>query len=534
MRLRDALAFESLADAEVVAGHDGLDRELQWIHCVDLPDPRPWVSSGQLLLTTAAAWPKAERAERQLIADLHARGLVAIGIPAGHYLDHFSPACREVADALGFPLLEIANETPWADITREVHQALLEQDNDIAEAAQLFAQLTHAASESSGLQYLADVLGGILARHVVVTSIHGHVLAACDVEGEPPILAGLSEAGVLPPALLAALRATEQYANLQAGTGPSRLPGIRELGMQPVTALPLALRGRSVAVLWISESRGRLSPKETMLCEHAASVAAIQLAHQNRVAAVAAKLGGDLMETLLRTGRLDGPEETARAQLLGLNVNAIYRVGIVRLPGPGRDQPEAVPPMKQARAALARRLGQVGAPTAIAVGDRDLTFLMPNGIDPESALGPMLHHTWSAVLSQAHDGLIGLPEGAREARMLLRHAAPGRIERFESLLISRILLGDADAREPFLEGLFGDLRRVRGGDQIVATVLELAKCGFARNRAATALHVHANTLRYRLTRAEQVSGMNLADPETQFRLQLAARLLDLPAAGDET
>ena len=523
MRLREALALESLTNTAVVAGHAGLDRELQWVHCVDLPDPRPWVSSGQMLLTTGAAWPSTARAERQLIADLHARGLVAVGIPLGEYLRGFSDDARAEADVLGFPLLEIPHDVAWADVTREVHQALLEQDNDIGEAVQLFARLTHAASESADLQYLAEVLSSILARGVVVTSVHGHVLATSDSDPKPSMLQGLGESGVLPPHLMAALRTTEEFARLQKGEGPIRIPGIPEAGLEPLLALPLSLRERPVAVLWISEGRKRVTGLQLMLAEHAASVAAIQLAHQSRVAAVATRLGGDLMETLLRTGTLDAPEDLGRVRMLGLSPNETYRVVIVNL-----HEADNEDVLKRTRQRVASRLNQVGAPKVIAVKDDRLTFVLPAGVDPESALAPLMNESVSAVVSRPHDGLEGLPDGLREATLLLQHVAKGKIERYENLLISRILVGDADAREPFLEELLGDLRRVRGGEQLVETVLVLAMCGFGRNRAAEALHVHANTLRYRLSRVEQVGRVDLGDPETQFRLQLAARLVNLP------
>jgi purine catabolism regulator len=525
MRVRDALALESLSDTEVVAGRAGLDRELRWIHCMDLPDPRPWVSSGQILLTTGASWPPGEKAERELIVDLDDRGLAALGIPIGQYLEGFSPSARRVADELAFPLLEIPNEVAWAEITREVHSALLAQENDGEDLAPLLAQLTQAAGESADLQGLADVLAGILGRGVALTSIQGHVLAARDVDGGPPPLSGRSGAGALPEQLMAALRTTEGFARLQRGEGPTPIQAIPEVGLEALVALPLMLRDRPVAVLWITPGELPLTPQETILSQHATAVAAIQLAHQSHVAAVATKLGGDLLDTLLRTGELDGDADLGRARMLGIRTEAVYRVGIVELEDaePSRS--------RRARLRILRRLGQVAAPRVVFDGGDRLTFLLPVALEPESVLEPIIESDWSAVVSRPREGIGDLPEGLREATQLLRHVPAGKIERYENLLTSRILLGDRDAREPFLDEVLGDLRRARGGEQLVETVLALAECGFGRNRAAAALHLHANTLRYRLSRVETLSGLDLSDPETQFRLQLAARLLRLPPDG---
>ncbi|WP_406335437.1 PucR family transcriptional regulator [Streptomyces sp. NBC_00203] len=46
--------------------------------------------------------------------------------------------------------------------------------------------------------------------------------------------------------------------------------------------------------------------------------------------------------------------------------------------------------------------------------------------------------------------------------------------------------------------------------------------------AAEQLHVHANTLRYRLTKIEQTVGIDLADPDIRLVLALQLKALDRP------
>jgi hypothetical protein len=44
--------------------------------------------------------------------------------------------------------------------------------------------------------------------------------------------------------------------------------------------------------------------------------------------------------------------------------------------------------------------------------------------------------------------------------------------------------------------------------------------------ASAALHVHVNTLRYRLARIEQLLGVDLEDVEARFQLEFAMKLLE--------
>lgn len=61
-------------------------------------------------------------------------------------------------------------------------------------------------------------------------------------------------------------------------------------------------------------------------------------------------------------------------------------------------------------------------------------------------------------------------------------------------------------------------RRVSG--ELVASLTAWCRAGFDVPTAASSLHVHANTLRYRLKRAGEVSGMDLRRPRHLLALQL--------------
>jgi len=42
----------------VEAGAAGLDRRITWAHVCELSDPRPWLDSGELIMTTGLANPR--------------------------------------------------------------------------------------------------------------------------------------------------------------------------------------------------------------------------------------------------------------------------------------------------------------------------------------------------------------------------------------------------------------------------------------------------------------------------------------------
>ena len=71
----------------VVAGGDGLGREVRWLHASELADPTPWMSGGELLLTTGlgmgTSTAKRQKAYLRRLAEHRLAGL-GFGLGFGH------------------------------------------------------------------------------------------------------------------------------------------------------------------------------------------------------------------------------------------------------------------------------------------------------------------------------------------------------------------------------------------------------------------------------------------------------------------
>ena len=79
LSLRDLLRE---LDVRVVAGEAGLDRAVRWVHISELPDPTPWLSGGELLLTTGLQLGDDEQL-REYVARLSRHGLSGLGFGTG-------------------------------------------------------------------------------------------------------------------------------------------------------------------------------------------------------------------------------------------------------------------------------------------------------------------------------------------------------------------------------------------------------------------------------------------------------------------
>ena len=69
-------------DVQLLAGEDGLDAPVRWVHISELTDPTPFLSGGELLLTTGMALDSA-KAQRDYIDRLADHGLAGLGYGTG-------------------------------------------------------------------------------------------------------------------------------------------------------------------------------------------------------------------------------------------------------------------------------------------------------------------------------------------------------------------------------------------------------------------------------------------------------------------
>jgi PucR family transcriptional regulator, purine catabolism regulatory protein len=529
MKLSDVLALPSFETASVVAGGGLLDREIAWAHVVDMPDPAPWVQPGFLLLTSGMSWPKDDAAQRRQIAELAHAKIGAVGMAVPHFVEHFSPAEREQAELSGLPLIEIPFEIPFARITEELHRAVtLEPYAIIERSEQIHRALTRVATRDTTLDDLAHELSQLIARSVTFEDPSGKVLAAASYGEEIDDVRRLTlELGRSPLDVVGQLERSALNRRIHAAEKPLRIPAMPEAGMSARVVCPIRIGSELVGIVWIIEGADPLNELDHRAAEHAALVAAIHIAHQRELTMTEARLGYASFLSLLEGEAGRGELADERVRLLGFDPKERYRVGIVSIPDAlpldrkGLERRDRV--AQQVRDALRN----AGREQLVTVSLNLVPFLLPPSLEVDLIDRALEDTRLSIVIGREHTGVDGARKSYREALSLLKYRDRPRTATYDDLLVPRVITGDPSARETFLDDFFGPLRTRRNGRELAAALLTLARHGFRFRQAADSLAIHPNTLRYRLDRVSEALGIDLNDADVQFRIQLAARLLDV-------
>jgi hypothetical protein len=181
--------------------------------------------------------------------------------------------------------------------------------------------------------------------------------------------------------------------------------------------------------------------------------------------------------------------------------------------------PDASPRRHAALAARLRGDGRLAVSEADRVFGLALTAPEPGDLaeGPQAVLA-LGEETPRAALASAREELQLLVDHGRRARLsgVLTPA---------SHALELLLARSPQIATALCQRIFDPLLRGGEGADLVHTLRTLVGCGFDRARTSRALHVHRNTLGYRVNRIEQLAGIDLDRPRdvATVYLALAAR-----------
>ena len=416
-----------------------------------------------------------------------------------------------------------------------LNQEIRSQRDQLERRLQVQDSLAEVVRDDLPLGALATRLARLTQASVVVSDGLYRVLA-CDraVAAET-----LRELGLAPwPALQAALR--------QAGLTRARQR--LELGESgTVLVCPVSAGSESLGFILLDCRHRRPDAVDCAAADSAALVAAAHLLRERALEEGEIRRRGALLERLLR-GEAPSPAEVVLQPPLRLTV------GVLRPLQEGHQEHNA----RVLRAFLALtqealasegmpltvtlREGRVVAVQSLAGGRREpggTPRLLEQAAERLSRLAP----DWQAVyaLQGPVPELADLGAAYDEARLAIEvRERLGRREpvfTVRSLGAYRLILRAASGaevvdlcRHVLRAAVEHDLRR---GGTLLHTFRTYLETGTAVKATAGRLRVHPHTVEYRLRRLQELTGLDLRRPEDRLTLELALRVLDLAAIGQE-
>ncbi|HEX3488307.1 MAG TPA: PucR family transcriptional regulator ligand-binding domain-containing protein [Streptosporangiaceae bacterium] len=484
---------------EVLAGLAGLDRSVTWAHSSDLPEPWDWLSGGELLMKNGRTLPRSAAGQARLVEGLARAGAAALIIGTDPETPVVAARVIALADRLGLPVLRVPYSVSFIVLSRTVADALIhEESRRLARASRIYATIRDGIAAGDPAMFLARLEAEVGCELFVIDSGTG----ASVLDGTPPppapvrdeLLAILSRRGGAVPGLLRA----------DAGDGQA-------------VAVEIPYDEPTLLVARRPGTDGQ--PFDMALLQHAATAAAVEVAHASLRQDHHRQLGTELLAQLL-DARLDAAAAGRQLAARGLDP-AGARLLAAR--GPAADD------QRRLHVGLHRRhvdhlLIRRGGVFVVLLGQADTAgghvALVRERLGADSVVGV------SSLLGDA----LRVPEAAREAMWALAVAAEraDRVAYYGGAAPLPALRDPAEA-QALIDRALGSLLDYdrRTNSELLRSLAAFLDCRRSWQRTAQRLSVHRQTVVYRMERVEQITGRTLTETADLAELWLALSAYEL-------
>ncbi|HEX5763842.1 MAG TPA: PucR family transcriptional regulator ligand-binding domain-containing protein [Solirubrobacterales bacterium] len=505
-------------ELELAAGIDSAESPVRWVHISELEDPTPWLSGGELMLTTGIPLDTTPK-QRDYIRLLAEHNLAGLGLGTGFSHKKLPKAMVDEALAQDFPLFEIPYSTPFIAITEKAFARLVNEQYEVLQRGiAVQRRLERLVLEERGLEEIVATISSAVGGTVAILNNRGERLAGRDFRRQ------------LAPEAINAIR---EEALSHTRDGHPFVPTHPAVAGRAL-AHPVISPGGGPPQAWVVVVRdsGGLGDFERLILQQAVAVVALELMRRRVARETERRLAGDVLAGALG-GRLDPSELRRRLEPFGIGEEAavlVFDVG----------DPAAVEP------ALERALAADACPAVVAphaAGGRELLCAVVDTADRDpidlaaEARRALAKERGSVRAAASRPAP---PEQLRrsfhEARCALEATAfadgdAPEVASWRDLGAYTLLLSiqDAEALKLYCDSVLGPIEA--GDEEYGGELLRSLEAFIEQNgqweRAARQVYCHRHTLRYRMRKVEDLTGRDLSHAHDRIEFWLALRAREL-------
>jgi purine catabolism regulator len=476
---------------------------ITWAHVSELADPTPWLSGGELLLTTGLQL-FATKAETIAYCERLAKGdVAALAVSTGLSLTHeqLPPFLPEAAAAAGLPLLEVAEQEPLESVVKTVAAALSTgREQSLTQMSKAQELLVRAVGHPDARRRTLATFERATGAHAALFDPHGHLLGhspKCPSEVLGELTAAVDQVSGYGIHAASSLLAKDAGIQVHGLIGHDTVIGRLALyRTPPLGAVERPVVGTLASLLAVS-----------MLGVHKL---------ENRMRRLQEKTLGELLH-----GELNERQAAVRMRRLGLEnaeLQAVYAVV--------GDSPVSPP-------AFARRLesawnevitaAQAGLVVALVVDPPDDLTLAPDFQAAGWHVGISHRVRQAKVLTALRQARFACAQAGRSGHPQLSIA---ELDALPALLHQL----DEAARAGFAEAVLAPLDAYdehHPRSALVTTLRVFLASNLSLESTAAELGLHRHTVRGRVKLICEVAGRDLARSHDRLEFQLALAIRDL-------
>ncbi len=526
--VRNILTLLASRNARIIAGKGGLEHRVTWACRMRVRLPAfEMLQGGELALLTLSQLRRLDESLPHLLKTLHKAGVAAVGVVASSD-ETLGDDARRTADQLNIPLILLPSSTVLEEIEREVIYFVVNFRSEIErKATDVAHHLMDLSVQGKGISGVCEYLANSREKWVVVQDADLHIR----------------------------FQAAPSHAALLLLPYPLTDEWLRQQGLTRV-AEPILIRHEVVGYVSLIGNESDFDYLERIVLGKVAPILAIEVARERERSEVESRYQVEAFTDVLQ-GSYQQPEEMlARARLLGYDLTSPQVAAVFELAsGSGIDELDNA--VVQWGKRVREELQRVWPSCWILSESRRVVALLPSLTlertekseqDADDVIFSRFERVFSRLsltkagsstpllcscgIGRVAQNLQGIPRSFREAQQALeigkRLFGEGKIHSFARLGVYRLLFyldGQQELNDFYHEAL-GPLlaSNSRSDSTLIETLENFFQCNGNLSETARAMHLHRNSLLYRLERIESLLGHSLEDPEFRLNLQIALKI----------
>jgi len=177
-KVEDLFFVDVFLEAKVLAGHGGLKRNVESIEISETPDVLQFLDKNALLVTTGYAYKDNPAALADLVTQINDHPCAGIAIKLKRYIDEIPQEVLDLANSLEFPIIQIPESLTLGTVAHQLLSFIW--DNQIQElfyAIHVHKKFTNMMIKGYQPQALIENLGTLLKSPVLLLDPMGEAIS---------------------------------------------------------------------------------------------------------------------------------------------------------------------------------------------------------------------------------------------------------------------------------------------------------------------------------------------------------------------
>lgn len=538
----EALSLPALSDAILIAGEKGVHRIISSVNIMEVPDVINFVTRGELLVTTTYPIKDNIEAQKNLIPNLVKKGVAALAIKPVFYENIVPISMIQQADDLDFPLIQLPINASFNKILNPILSEILNRQATILQRnEEVHKNFANLVLKGGDLTDIASMLSSLQNNPVTIHTNKFKMLSFGSPSGELTTINLINE-------LCNDVKEIRNVINNKSGLIKFEFNNAEF----NVLVHPIIIAGEKYGnlILWLVNG----SRYDLNIIEQAVTVVALEIVKHRAVMEVERRFRSFFIEEIIQGKIQSRIDVVTRGEAYGWDLTSNFIPIVIEIEDYlklYKFEKSVYAPANMLRklwAEVSNAVNYFGLETIIVdIGSRILILVKKekesiNGKIPTKLFKKIQHEistdgklTISAGIGREVEDIMELSEGYYQAVKALdigrQLNGTNSITCYDDLGTYRILITGKHNPElkKFSEELLGNLQnsdRIHK-TKLIDTLDEILRCNFNLKEAAKKLFIHYNTIRYRVSKIEEIAKVDINSTVDRLNLQLASQILKI-------